>query len=224
MRLVTSSNKERRTQSMQEVLPNVRYAALASEVSLQTTARRLNENGMTAHIVESGADAGRLALGLIPDGAEVFTATSQTLEEIGLRASIDASPRLRSVRTVLSQMDMATQWHVMRVLAARPDVVIGSVHAVTEQGEVVVASASGSQLGPYASGAGKVIWVVGSQKIVPTLEDAMRRVKEYALPLEDARAWLAYGQNSFIGKVLTFHREYMPDRINVILVREKLGF
>jgi len=192
---------------MQEVLPNVRYAALASEVSLQTTARRLNENGMTAHIVESGADAGRLALGLIPDGAEVFTATSQTLEEIGLRAAIDASPRLRSVRTVLSQMDMATQWHVMRVLAARPDVVIGSVHAITEQGEVVVASASGSQLGPYASGAGKV-----------------RRIREYALPLENERAQLAYGQGSFIGKELIFYREYLPDRVHVILVKEKLGF
>ena len=204
---------------MQEVAPNPRYAALASEASLQTTAARLTENGMTAHTVESGADARSLALELIPDGAEVFTATSQTLEEIGL-----PSARLRSVRAILKQMDMATQWDEMRALGARPDVVVGSVHAVTEQGEVVVASASGSQLGPYASGAGKVIWVVGSQKIVPTLEDAMRRVKEYALPLEDARAWLAYGQNSFIGKVLTFHREYMPDRINVIVVKEKLGF
>jgi len=209
---------------MQEVAPNPMYAALASEVSLETTAQNLTENGMTAHIVEGADDARRLALELIPDGAEVFTATSQTLEEIGLPSAIDASTRLRSVRAILKQMDMATQWDEMRALGARPDVVVGSVHAVTEQGEVVVASASGSQLGPYASGAGKVIWVVGSQKIVPTLEDAMRRVEEYALPLEDARAWLAYGQNSFIGKVLTFHREYMADRINVILVKEKLGF
>ena len=72
---------------------------------------------------------------------------------------------------------MATQWHEMRALGARPDVIVGSVHAITEQGEVVVASASGSQLGPYASGAGKVIWVVGSQKIVPSLDEAMRRIR-----------------------------------------------
>ena len=209
---------------MQEVAPNPRYAALASEASLETTAQNLTENGMTAHIVENAAEARRLALELIPDGAEVFTATSKTLEEIGLVDAIEASTRLRSVRAILKQMDMATQWDEMRALGARPDVVVGSVHAITEQGEVVVASASGSQLGPYASGAGKVIWVVGSQKVVPTLEDAMRRVEEYALPLEDDRAWLAYGQNSFIGKVLTFHREYMPDRIHVILVKEKLGF
>ena len=209
---------------MQEVIPNLRYAALASEASLQTTATRLTENGMTAHIVNSGADARRLALELIPDDAEVFTATSQTLDELGLPGAIEASTRLRSVRSVLGEMDMATQWHEMRALGARPDVIVGSVHAVTEQGEVVVASASGSQLGPYASGAGKVIWIVGSQKIVPTLDDAMRRVEEYALPLEDARVRLAYGQGSFIGKVLTFYKESMPGRVNVILVKEKLGF
>jgi len=209
---------------MQEVLPNVRYAALASEASLEVTATRLNENGMTAHIVESGADASRLALELIPDDAEVLTAVSQTLEEIGLLGAIEASPRLRALRSVLKQMDMATQWHEMQALGARPDVIVGSVHAITEQGEVVVASASGSQLGPYASGAGKVIWVVGTQKIVPSLDEAMRRIREYALPLEDERAQLAYGQGSFIGKELIFHREYLPDRVHVILVKEKLGF
>lgn len=209
---------------MQEVIPNLRYAALASEASLQTTATHLTENGMTAHIVNGAANGRRLALELIPDDSEVFTATSQTLDELGLPDAIEASTRLRSVRSVLREMDIATQWHEMRALGARPDVIVGSVHAITEQGEVVVASASGSQLGPYASGAGKVIWVVGSQKIVPTLDDAMRRVEEYALPLEDARARLAYGQGSFIGKVLTFHKEYVPGRVNVILVKEKLGF
>ena len=209
---------------MQEVLPNVRYAALASEASVQATARRLNENGMTAHIVESGADASRLALELIPDDAEVLTAVSQTLEEIGLLGAIEASPRLRALRSVLGEMDMATQWHEMRALGARPDVIVGSVHAITEQGEVVVASASGSQLGPYASGAGKVIWVVGTQKIVPSMDEAMRRIREYALPWEDERVQLVYGQGSFIGKELIFYREYLPDRVHVILVKEKLGF
>jgi len=209
---------------MQEVAPNPRYASLASEASMETAAQNLTGNGMTAHVVESGADAHRLALELMPDGAEVFTAASKTLDEIGLLEAIENSTRLRSVRAILKEMDMATQWDEMRALGARPDVVVGSVQAITEQGEVVAVSASGSQLGPYVGGAGKVIWVVGSQKIVPTLDDAMRRVEEYALPLEDARAQSAYGQGSFIGKVLTFHREYLPDRINVIIVKEKLGF
>jgi L-lactate utilization protein LutC len=171
---------------MQEVSPNLAYAAPASDAGIETAAESLTENGMTAHIVENAVAALSLALELIPDGAEVFTATSQTLEEIGLPDAIETSTSLRSVRSVLREMDMATEWHEMRALGARPDVVVGSAHAVTEQGQVVVASASGSQLGPYASGAGKVIWIVGSQKIVPTLDDAMRRIEEYALPLEDA--------------------------------------
>jgi hypothetical protein len=165
-----------------------------------------------------------LALELIPDGSEVFTATSRTLEEIGLVEAIDDSSRLHSVRSMLRKMDMATQWDEMRALGARPDVVVGSVHAITEQGEVVAASASGSQLGPYISGAGKVIWIVGAQKIVANMEEAMRRIEEYSLPLEDARAQLAYGQGSFIGKVMTIYREYLQGRIDVILVKQNLGF
>jgi L-lactate utilization protein LutC len=209
---------------MQEVLPDARYNALASDASLERTARRLDENGMTAHIVENGADAHSLALQLIPDGAEVFTSTSRTLEETGLVAAIDTSTRLRSVRAALRDKDLATQGREIKAMRWAPVVVIGSVHAITEEGKVVVASASGSQLAPYVYAAGKVIWVIGSQKIVPDLDEAMRRVEEHALPLEDARAQTAYGQGSFIGKVLIFHREYVPERINVILVKEKLGF
>ena len=119
---------------MQEVVTNPRYAELASDASLERTAERLTANGMTAHIVENGIQAHDLALDLIPDDAEVFTATSQTLEQIGLPAAIESSTRLRSVRSVLRQMDMATQWDEMRALGARPDVVVGSIHAVTEQG------------------------------------------------------------------------------------------
>jgi hypothetical protein len=110
------------------------------------------------------------------------------------------------------------------VYSARPDVVVGSVHAVTEEGEVVIASATGSQLGPYASGAGTVIWVVGSQKIVPDLDEGLRRVREYVLPLEDRRTREIYGGPAFIGKLMIVSREQRPGRIVVILVRELLGF
>jgi L-lactate utilization protein LutC len=101
---------------------------------------------------------------------------------------------------------------------------LGSVHAITETGSLVVASASGSQLGPYASGARKVILVVGTQKIVPGLEDALRRVDEYAFPLEDARAQAAYGVHSGVNKVLIINREWVPGRITVVLCGEALGF
>jgi hypothetical protein len=98
------------------------------------------------------------------------------------------------------------------------------VHAVTEQGQVIVASMTGSQVGPYASGAGTVIWVVGAQKIVRDLEEGLRRVREYSYPMEDARAREAYGIGSGINKLLIVNREVVPGRISVILVKEKLGF
>ena len=121
-------------------------------------------------------------------------------------------------------MDRATQADEIRRLTASPDVMLGSVHAVTETGSLVAASASGSQLGPYVSGAGKVILVVGTQKIVPDLEDALRRIDEYVFPLEDARAQAAYGVHSGVNKVLIVNREWIPDRITVVLCDQALGF
>ena len=101
---------------------------------------------------------------------------------------------------------------------------LGSVHAVTESGTLITASMGGSQLGPYASGAAKVILVVGTQKIVTDLEEAMARLEDYTLPLEDARAMEAYGIHSSINKLLIISREIVPGRITVVLVDEALGF
>jgi acyl-CoA hydrolase len=95
----------------------------------------------------------------------------------------------------------------MRRIGASPDYVVGSVPAVTEHGEVIVASASGSQLAPYAYGAGAVIWVVGSQKIVPDRDAAFKRIYEYSFPREDERAREAYGIGSGVNKVLVVNRE-----------------
>ena len=121
-------------------------------------------------------------------------------------------------------MDRTTQADEIRRLSSAPDVMLGSVHAVTETGSLVAASMSGSQLGPYATGAGRVILVVGTQKIVPNLEEGLRRIDEYAFPLEDARAQAAYGIHSGVNKVLVINREFMPGRITVVLVDEVLGF
>jgi hypothetical protein len=121
-------------------------------------------------------------------------------------------------------MDRATQADEIRRLGASPDIMLGSVHAITETGSLVAASASGSQLGPYASGAGKLILVVGTQKIVDGLEGALRRIDEYVFPLEDARAQAAYGVHSGVNKLLIINREWIPGRITVILCVETLGF
>jgi acyl-CoA hydrolase len=125
-------------------------------------------------------------------------------------------------------MDQATQGREMRKLGAAPDVALGSVHALTDDGIAVIASLTGSQLPAYASGAGKVIFVVGSQKIVKNLDEAMERLESYVVPLESARARKAYGLpdtfNSQANKILLLKGEVQPGRITFLLLEETQGF
>ncbi len=112
----------------------------------------------------------------------------------------------------------------MRILAASPDYVVGSVHALTEGGSLLIASASGSQLGPLVSGAGQVILVIGAQKIVPDVAAGLRRIYEYCYPLEDARARQAYGVPSGVNNILIINKAVTPGRVTAIIVNERLGF
>ena len=121
-------------------------------------------------------------------------------------------------------MDREMQGREMRQLAAAPDWVVGSVHAVTEQGSLLIASASGSQLGPIVSGAGHVILVIGGQKIVPNLNTGLRRIYEYCFPLEDLRDRQAYGVPSGVNNLLIINKAIAPGRITAILVNTQLGF
>jgi L-lactate utilization protein LutC len=188
------------------------------------TAAALEAHGIAVLRAANAAEAKRVVLDLIPAGSQVHHGASHSLEVSGVAEEIERSGRYESLRSRVFGMDRATQADEIRRLAASPDVMLGSVHAVTETGSLVAASASGSQLGPYASGAGKVILVVGTQKIVPGLEEALRRIDEYAFPLEDARAQAAYGVHSGVNKVLIINREWAPGRITVVLCDEALGF
>jgi hypothetical protein len=129
-----------------------------------------------------------------------------------------AALRLRYLK-----MDRQTQATEIRKLISGPDFMLGSINAVTEDGMLVTASATGSQLGPYAGAAGKVIFVVGSQKIVPDLETALRRIRDYVLPWEDAQVRQVLPAGSFVGKILIVEREWVPGRMTVILVRKPIG-
>ena len=170
------------------------------------------------------SDAKGIVLGLIPDGAQVDHGASKTLDDTGITEEIEQSGRYDALRPQIWSMDRATQADQIRRLAAAPEVMLGSVQAVTETGSLITASMGGSQLGPYVSGAGRVILVVGTQKIVDDLDEGLRRIEEYALPLEDARAHAAYGLHSAINKVLIISREVAPGRVTVVLVDEVLGF
>jgi hypothetical protein len=201
-----------------------RFGTMADGARVRLTTAALESHGFTVLRAGDAAEAKRIVLGLIPDGSEVYHGASESLEISGISAEIEKSGRYEPVRPRIWSMDRQTQANEIRRLSSAPDVMLGSVHAVTETGSLVTASMSGSQLGPYVSGAGRVILVVGMQKIVTDLEEGLRRIDEYAFPLEDARAQAAYGIHSGVNKVLIINREITPGRITVVLVDEVLGF
>jgi hypothetical protein len=200
------------------------FGELASAERISAAAAALERNGVRAFIAGTGAEARQLVSGLLVDGAEVYNNTSRTLEAIGVAADIEKSGRYQALRPRLWQMDREMQQREMRALAASPDYVVGSVHALTEDGSLLIASASGSQLGPLASGAGQVILVIGGQKIVTDVTAGMRRIYEYCFPLEDARARQTYGVPSGVNNILIIRRVVAPGRISAIIVSERLGF
>jgi hypothetical protein len=203
---------------------STRFATPADEARVQRTAAALEENNINVLRAKDATEAKRIVLGLIPDGSQVHHGASETLEATGITHEIEASGRYDYIRPKIWSMDRKTQADEIRRLMSTPDVMLGSVQAVTETGSLVAVSAGGSQLGPYVGGAGRVILVVGTQKIVADLEEALRRVDEYAYPLEDARAMETYGVHSGVNKILIINREYAPGRITVVFVDEVLGF
>jgi hypothetical protein len=209
-----------------EIEPNLdpslsrRFGTVADEASVKRTVAALEANGIIVLRPPDAAAAKRIVLDLIPDGSQVYHGASQTLDVVGIADEIDKSGRYAPLRPRIWGMDRKTEGDEIRRIGAAPDVMLGSVHAVTETGSLLAASMSGSQL----SGAGRVILVVGTQKIVPDLEQGLRRINEYAWRLEDARAQAAYGIHSAVNKVVIINREITPGRITVVLVDEVLGF
>ncbi len=197
---------------------------LADEQTLQKTAKALQSNGVKVYITKDKKQAFEKVMDIIPNGAEVMDLTSVTLDETGISKEIQESGKYKSVRKKIMAVSQKEMRHAMRKMSASVDYAVGSVHAVTEDGKFVIASNSGSQLGAYAFGAGKLIWVIGTQKIVKDMDDAMKRIYEHSLPLEDVRARKAYGVPSAVNKILILEKEIVPDRITVVFVKENLGF
>ena len=198
---------------------------LASKDVLEVVVKALNANGISTIVVENGEEAKDKALELITKGSDVFTVTSTTVNDIGLAKEINESGNYNSVRNKLNSMDYKTQRREMAKLGAAPNWVVGSVHAVTQDGHAIIASASGSQIPAYVFGADHVLWIVGTQKIVKDRDEGFKRVYEHALPLESERARKAYGvKGSVVAKLLIINNEMVPGRITMILVKEKLGF
>src|SRR5438876_6229782 len=179
-----------------------RWGTKADDVRVRRTMAALEANGMTVLRASDAATAKRIVLDLIPDASPVHQGASQTLDVLGITHEIEKSGRYAALRRRIWSMDRETEANEIRRVGAAPDVMLGSVHAVTETGSLLAASMSGSQLGPYASGAGRVIFLAGTQKIVADLDEGLQRIHEYAYLLEDARAQAAYGVHSAVNKVL----------------------
>ncbi len=190
---------------------------------LEAVAAALRTNNIEAIVVDTGDQAREAVLAMIPDGSEVHSGKSKTLEEIGLYAELVESERFDAIRPRLATMDRATQGREMRKLTAAPDVMVGSVAAILPDGTMVVASATGSQLGSYAAGAGRLILVIGSQKLVPDLDAAMRRIDEVVFPFENEQVRSRLGVETRLEKVLILYGEWNPGRTTVVLVREPVG-
>ncbi len=199
------------------------FVTAASEETLQRVAEALKARNFDVVVVEDGAAARAVVLERLPKGAEVHSGKSKTLQDAGILDAVHDVTQYDALRPKMLKMDRATQGREIRKMVGAPDFMLGSVNALTEDGMLVAASATGSQLGPYANTAGKVILVVGSQKIVPDLETAMRRVREYVLPWEDVQVRKMVATGSFIAKTLIIEREWMAGRLTVILVRQPIG-
>jgi hypothetical protein len=200
-----------------------RFTALPEQQAFAATVVALEQHGFSVDVVDDLDAARDAVLARIPEGSSVMTNTSVTLEDTGIAQAIDDGGRYDSARKKMSSLDYATQLQHMKAIAGQPDFALGSVQAITTQGTLVIASASGSQLASYAWGAAKVIFVVGAQKLVSSVGAAHERVFQHSLVLEDARAYAAYGQNSRVGKILEIHQDE-PGRIHVVLIRRSVGF
>ena len=200
------------------------FDTLPDDQTLDDTVVALEGHGFSVEVVDTLEAARDAVLARMPAGSSVMTNTSVTLDATGIVEAVNADgSAYESVRNKLVGLDFSAQLQEMKGLAGQPDFSLGSVHAVTRDGVLVIASATGSQLASFAWGAATVIFVVGAQKIVPTIECARERIYRHSLPLEDARARVAYGQGSRVGKILEIHEDN-PGRIHVVLIRQAIGF
>lgn len=200
----------------------VEFAEPTSEATLEAVAERLRARNFEVVIVDDGAAAKAEVLSRVPEGSQVHSGKSKTLEDAGIFDEFMNNENYDFIRRRTMKMDRNTQRDEMRKAGAAPDIMVNSAHAVTETGQIVMTSATGSQIGPIASGAGKLILVIGSQKVVPDLDTAFRRIEDYVIPYEEDRLNVAHGVAK-MNRTLILEGDHTPGRTTIILVRQPIG-
>lgn len=208
----------------QREVESMKWEEIADDATVKKVAKALQKRGIEVFVANNGTEAKRKVFELIPEGAEVMEATSATLDAIGATHELEESGKYDSVRRKLRGLKDPEERNAVRRKSLGAAYGIGSVHAITEDGQLLTASASGSQVSLYAFDSQTVILVVGTHKIVKNLDEGFKRIYEHSLPLESKRVHDAYGwAGSYVGKILILERD-RPGRTKVILVKEKLGF
>jgi len=209
---------------MTSPVPTTRFTEPASEERLERVAAALKENNFGVEILDDVAAARDRIKELIPEGATVFTGSSETLRLSGIDDDLNLSGRWDAVKARSTTMDRATQLAEIWRMIAGPDFIVGSAAAVTETGALVFGSAMGSQLAGYSGAAQGVVWVIGAQKVVADVSEGLDRLNNHCYPLEDERAKNAYGVGSALNRILILNKEPHPGRATVLLLREAIGF
>jgi len=204
------------------VMAALEFVKPASEPALEALAERLRARNFEVVILDDGAAAKAEVLARVPEGSQVHTGKSKTLEDIGIFQEFMENEKYDFIRRRTLKMDRKTQLDEMRKAGAAPDIMVNSAHAVTEAGQIVMTSATGSQIGPIAYGAGKLILVIGSQKVVPDLDTAFRRIEDYVIPYEEDRLNVAHGVAK-MNRTLILEGDHTPGRTTIILVRTPIG-
>jgi hypothetical protein len=205
-----------------------KWITIPSDEIISQIAGKLAANNFNPVIVESKEEAKEQVLAMIPEESEVLANTSVTLEQTGILEEIDDSGKYHSVRKHIFSLDREKDADKIRQLRSIPLYGLGSVHAITHDGQLIIASNTGSQLASEVYGAEHVIFVASANKIVEDFDEAQKRIKEHIMPLESVRMRKAYHLpdtfETFPSKILMYNREVVSNRVHIFLVKEILGF
>ena len=198
---------------------------LPDDETVESAVTGLEASGFEVVVVDSAAEALETIQSQVPAGVSVMNGHSTTLEEIGFDEFLsEGDHEWESLPDRIWGIDDDAERQTARRESQTADYFLGGINAVAQTGELVAADLSGSRIGAYPFAAGNVVIVTGTNKIVPTLDDAFDRLESVAYPLENERAQEAYGVESAVAKQLIYRRETEEGRTTVVLVREQLGY
>ncbi len=201
------------------------YKQIPGDEIIKKTIDNLKSHGMLSVLVDNKTQALEKIKKIIPEGSKVMNGSSITLEEIGFHGLLKQDRQWIDLHDeILKENDMKKRFDLRRKALAETDYFLSGINAITEDGKLVAVDASGSRVGALPFVAKNILIVAGANKIVPNIEGAFDRIKNYVINLENERVMKVYGIKSSLNKWVIIEKESVPNRIKLILVKETLGF